>query len=243
MNALDLACLGHTLVHGASFLTLDPCLPNKAALSVHLNASRRRMDFWSRRFQSIGRAPAWRLSPAIVQEMLVSEILVRVNAAIARIGLPASSPLFEHLHSGHAMLRHQVQQLLRDNHLWLNQFDMTAERCCRWTDLLLGQLHPLADVRDLGFDPSRVSDYASDGALDPLAASLMRDSMLQSLQVSENLETGCESLNEEIACSTVSCLPAQMVFASEELEQLWKHPIQVSMTAADRSPHYHHGQN
>ncbi len=67
--------------------------------------------------------------------------------------------------------------------------------------------------------------------------------MLQSLQVSENLETGCESLNEEIACSTVSCLPAQMVFASEELEQLWKHPIQVSMTAADRSPHYHHGQN
>ena len=243
MNALDLASLGHSLVHGASFLADDSCLPNRAVLSVHLDASRRRMDCWSRRFQSIGRAPAWRLSPAVVREMLVSEILVRINAAIARIGLPASSPLFEHLQSGHAMVRHQVQKLLRDNRLWLNQFDMIAERCCRWTDLLLGQLLPLADVRDLGFDPNRVSDYASDGVLDPLAASLMRDSMLQSLHCSTHLETGCEPLNQQIAYSTVSCLPARMVLDNEELEPFWQHPIQVSMTVADSSPGCDQRQN
>jgi hypothetical protein len=243
MNALDLARLSHSLVHGAGILALDPCLPNRAVLSIHLDASRRRMDYWAGRFQSLGRTPAWRLNPAIVRELLVSEILVRVNAAIARIGLPASSPLFEHLHSGHALLRHQIQQLLRDNHLWLKQFAVVAERCRRWTDLLLGQLLPLADVRDLGFDPDRVSDYAGDTAFDPLAISLMRDSMLQSLQDSSDLKTGCESLNQQIACSTVSCLPAQMVFTDEELEKLWRHPIQISMTAADNSPVCNHRQN
>ena len=103
MNALDLARLSHTLAHEASFLALNPSLPNRAALSVHLDASRQRMDYWSGRFQSIGRAPAWRLSPAIVRELLVSEILVRINAAVARIGLPVSSPLFEHLQAGHAL--------------------------------------------------------------------------------------------------------------------------------------------
>jgi hypothetical protein len=243
MNALDLARLSHSLVHGAGILALDPCPPNRAVLSVHLDASRRRMDYWSSRFQSLGRAPAWRLNPAIVRELLVSEILVRVNAAIARIGLPASSPLFEHLHSGHALLRHQIQQLLRDNHLWLKQFAVVAERCRRWTDLLLGQLLPMADVCDLGFDPDRVSDYASDTEFNPLANSLMRDSMLHSLHGAAGPKTGCESLNLQIACSTVSCLPVQVVFADEELEKLWRHPIQISMTAADNSPRCNHWQN
>ena len=243
MNALDLARLSHTLVHEAGFLALNPYLPNRAALSVHLDASRQRMDYWSGRFQSIGRAPAWRLSPAVVRELLVSEILVRINAAVARIGLPASSPLFEHLQTGHALLRHQIQQLLIENRLWLKKFAVVAERCRRWTDLLLGQLQPLADIRDLGFDPDRVDDYASNAALEPLAISLIRDSMLQGLQGDIGQETGCESLNRQIACSIVSCLPAQMVFADEELEKLWRHPLQISMTAADNSPRCDHRQN
>lgn len=243
MKAVELARLGHALVHGASFMTPDSCLPHRAALSLHLDASRQRMEYWSRRFQSIGRAPAWRLSPAIVQEMLVSEILVRVSAAIARIGVPASSPLFEHLRSGHAVVRHQSQQLLRANRLWLNQFAVVAERCCRWTDLLLGQLMPLSDIRDIGFDPDRVCDYASDGALDPLARSLMRDSMLNSLQGSRDGKTGCESLNRQIALSAVSCLPLGMIAGDEELSQFWQHPAQVSMTVADRSARSHHWNN
>jgi len=243
MNALDLARLSHTLVHQAGCLALHRSLPSRAALSVHLDASRQRMDYWSGRFQTIGRAPAWRLSPAVVRELQVSEILVRINAAIARIGLPASSPMFEHLQSGHALLRHQVEQLLIGNRLWLKKFAVVAERCRRWTDLLLGQLLPLEDVRDLGFDRDRVEDYASHAALGPLAISLTRDSMLHGLQGDTGQETGCESLNHQIACSTVSCLPARVVVTDEELESLWRHPLQIRMTAADNSPRWDHRQN
>ena len=84
---------------------------------------------------------------------------------------------------------------------------------------------------------------ASNAALEPLAISLIRDSMLQGLQGDIGQETGCESLNRQIACSIVSCLPAQMVFAAEELEKLWRHPLQLSMTAADNSPRCDHRQN
>ena len=236
MKAIQHAELGLALVSRATDMSPTDDVPAHSLLTAHLDASRQRLERWSERFRSIASSPAWRLRPAIVHELLVSEILVRTTAAVARLGMPAVSPIFEHLVTSHAIVRRQVHQLLKARRLWLKQFQVIAHRSDRWTDMLLGNLVPLVDVADLGLNKQRVLDYADNGPLDELQSSLLRNSLVRSLQTSSKQPTGHETLNERIACSFVSCLPARIVRNDEQLNCYWRPAIEVAMTIADEAP-------
>ena len=102
--------------------------------------------------------------------------------------------------------------------------------------MLLGNLVPLVDVADLGLNKQRVLDYADNGPLDELQSSLLRNSLVRSLQTSSKQPTGHETLNDRIACSFVSCLPARIVRNDEQLNCYWRPAIEVAMTIADEAP-------
>lgn len=236
MKAIQLAELGLALVGRATEMSPTDDVPAHSLLTAHLDASRQRLEKWSESFRAIASSTVWRLRPAIVHELLVSEILVRTTAAVARVGMPAVSPIFEHLVTSHAVVRRQVHQLLKARRLWLKQFQVIAHRSYRWTDMMLGSLVPMIDVTDLGLNAQRVLDYAENGPIDALQSSLLRDSLARSLQTSSKQPTGHETLNERIVFSLVSCLPARIVRGDEQLDRYWRPSIEVAMAIADEAP-------
>ncbi len=159
MHSIELARLAALIAaQGPSLILIRPTIPAEATVR-YWSAARQRFDLWNQglgRFHDLenaGRSLAirdwWQEHLAMIEEILVSEILTRVMAAIGA-GLDAQcahgdvEPITQSVFLTHLESRNRVLRLLLfgrggsvEEALRLNRLRRCVER---WTDFLLGPL-------------------------------------------------------------------------------------------------------
>lgn len=184
MHSIDLARIAALIAaQGPSLILLRTAIPADAALR-YWTASRQRFDLWNRglgRFnelESAGRSLAirdwWQEHLTMIEEILTSETLTRVMAAIGA-GLDAQhehgdmEPITQSVYLTHLEARNRVLRLLLfgrggsvEEALRLNRLRRCVER---WTDFLIGPMsttHP--ETLRYTHDSGRARAYADEAA-------------------------------------------------------------------------------
>jgi hypothetical protein len=174
MHAHELADVAATMaVHGEQLIDADAALVDRS-LATYRKASRCRLD---RRCRSQAAATRngdgndWTNDDiCTVEEILVSEILSRVVAAIAvahdqRHAASESAPVARNIFHSHLDVKRRAIALFVAPHRDQTQADdflALRRQCDRWTDLLLAYLVPLTTVEEFAASASRVGDFAFD---------------------------------------------------------------------------------
>lgn len=184
MHCVQLARIAALIAaQGPSLILMRQAIPSEATVR-YWAAARQRFDLWNQglgRFgdlENAGRTLAirawWREHLAMIEEILVSEILTRVMAAIGA-GLDADptegdiEPITQSVFRTHLEARNRVLRLLLfgrggsvDEALRLNRLRRCAER---WTDFLLGPMgkqHP--EALRFAHDCGRAKAFGDDAA-------------------------------------------------------------------------------
>lgn len=228
-----LAWHGPLLIGSGSRLTV-------AALQPYWAVSRFRLDAWGRSLKSFRDvsappSPSAGALGAVVEEILVGEVLTRVWTAIVaahdrRHGEPEAEPLVRGIYVGHLEARARALSLLIhapgvgvEQAVALNRLRRRAE--C-WSDVLIGRLLASADVGEFAPDPLRAWDFAADLEKPSHAAETADWSLLvASLRVAfQNLATAAPNadLNQRIAAAILNCLPEDAFDTLGAPASLWQ---------------------
>ena len=245
MHARDLVELAAVVsVHGP-VLVRGATQPSARGIEDYWVASKCRLDRWGRslrRFtEQAGRKPRDRgkhatLVRGVLEEVITGEMLTRVWAAVLCLcdrchGTDTAEPVARSVLVGHLEARHRVLTLLvrgpgldtaaavKLNHL--------RRRTERWTDLLVGHLAGLGDVRGFAVNPERARDFAEDLCYRgdsaggrrawPLLLASLREGFGSALQPgSPNAD-----LNAKIASSVLSCFQPELFDSLGLLRSLW----------------------
>jgi hypothetical protein len=257
MHTCDLVELAGILSdYGPMFL-----LPEKAAGGSGLNqywaASRCRLDRWGRlmrRFtddksiRCCPKNPVWLQYHAVFEEILISELLTRVFAAMMtisdrRLGISDQGPIARSVVLGHMEARNRLMGLLAGKHGVPDQtaaaMNRLRNRVEHWTDVFLGKLTPLTDLAHLGFDEDRVRrfgkslgtgtpkhDKKEPGNVELGDGRFARwDSMRDEFRAAFLADRPCLSpnfdLNEQIAGGVLLCFSLEMLAPSECARSIW----------------------
>lgn len=163
----------------------------------------------------------WPAIEALVQEILVSELLTRVWTALLvqhdeisrnqELKCIGYSVYIGHLEARNRAARLILHDRARGEEVYerLNQMRCRLER---WTDMLLSRLDDLNIARQFGFDRHRVSDFAADRHLEHAERRSQMESLLQaSLAAALGRDTSrCTAnpdLNREIVAGILECFP------------------------------------
>jgi hypothetical protein len=182
MQAVELARLAALVAATGDALALPGAAIPESALTEYWVANRQRFEMWDRGFarfaelEELGRVLAmrewWSSHLAMIEEILVSEILTRVMAAVGmmidrRLETQGMEPLTHSVYLWHMEARNRVLKLLLfgrgssvDETLRLNRLRRAAER---WVDLLLAPLSmPHTDVLRYAIDAARATSLGAD---------------------------------------------------------------------------------
>ncbi len=180
MHSTQIARLAAHVADRATPLARLKCVTDPAAITNYWVASRKRLDLWHHGlarhsyFEAAGRPLAlrvwWKEHAAMIEEILVSEMLTRVFAAFASVSDATAnciemSPITHSIFQSHLEARNRALQMILfgrgatvSQTVGLNRLRRTSER---WTDLLIGQMAATrCDAILYGFDPQRVEDQA-----------------------------------------------------------------------------------
>jgi hypothetical protein len=252
MHAHQLADVAAVVcLHGQPLVAADPTTFDES-LAGYWKASRCRLDRWGRGLRVLsvnGGAGGPSPNPSlqgrgIVEEIFVSEILVRAVAAIAvahdeRHGRSESAPVGRNVFASHIEARRRALAVVT---AWA-QSDCDAidipgllalhRQCERWSDLLLAYLVPHVAVDEFAASPVRVHDFAYDarGHLQSSTSSQMTMTMvLSGLRSSLAPLTPHESpnadLNLEIAAAVLGCFSADCFDSVGLLKSSWLERIE-----------------
>jgi len=245
MHARELVELAALVAaHGPALARVRVPMP-ESSLEEYWVASKCRLDRWARTLKSLEPAgdrtpslPARRrpIGQAVMEEILISEVLARVWAAMAcasdrHSNTDAAEPIARSVLVGHMEARHRVLTLLvrspaidADDAVRLNRLRRQSER---WSDLLIGHLIALADVAELAAEPSRAREFARDlhdGPRKP-GGRHVRSLVLASLRGAFRQGLAAESpnadLNARIAGSVLAAFPAELFDATGLLRSAW----------------------
>lgn len=214
-------------------------------------ASRTRLDRWSRALHGLERDREEQADDCqtdtirrrrwlvrFSQELLVSEVLARVWTALAtRLDHPAHEEielLSRSVFSGHLDVRRRILAKLLDD--WEmgrarnERLNGLRRRCERWTDMLLGCLMELGDVREFGFDDDRVAHYHQSFFRNPVNAhvameSLYLCSLRQEVGGVRPARFPNHPLNERIVLNLIGCFGSDLIDAVSRQEHLWRHRL------------------
>lgn len=261
MHAAQLADLAATLaLHGPALLFGREMISEEALQSYWI-ASRSRFDSWNERLGDYrlceaSRDPAelrqwWELHHPMMEEVLLSEPLTRVYAALGASlddGREAKelSPITHSVFMTHLEARNRVLQLMIygrgssiDVAVNLNRLRSAIER---WCDALLGYF-PLDHQRAwerYAVDAPRARAFAADVRQLPtgtardaagwLTAAAMRDALLRR----SNATVASPSGNRAVADAVLTCLRPDMFDSVGTLKSLWLHRLQRGAEQADR---------
>lgn len=190
MHSLELVRLASVIAAAAESLALRATPIPADALTGYWLANRERFALWERglqRFREIeehGRVLAmrdwWSTHLAMLEEILVSEILTRVMAAVgamldARVPNHQAEPLTQSVYRQHLEARGQVLRLLLfgrggsvDDTVRLNRLRNTAER---WADALIAPLAgPHPETLRYAIDAAQTLRLGTDGSTIDLGA-------------------------------------------------------------------------
>lgn len=156
--------------------------PPSGSLEAYWTASKARLDRWGhgiKRYTSRtnsrsafrGREVAWLATRPVIEEIFLAEVLTRVWTAVLvaddrRRGTQEGEPIGRSVLVGHLEARHRAMHLLvhdaavdAGQAVALNRLRRRAER---WTDLLIGRLLSIADVREFAFNPRHAREFCLD---------------------------------------------------------------------------------
>jgi hypothetical protein len=229
------------LIHLAALIAAQGALPGGAlstnSLGNYWMASKCRLDRWYGALRPpsarhIGNWPALR---SVIEEILLSEVLVRVWTGFLvlhdrAVGEDEAEPLARSVLSGHLEARQRALSLLLhatgvpiSDAIAINHLRRKTDR---WTDLLLGYLAPRCDLSDLATDAQRVRDFALDWQDAPAEASsprwpLLLASLQEAFPIDPAIRGPTADLNERIAASILSCFPSESFDSTGPFRGLW----------------------
>jgi len=246
MHARELVELAALVArHGPAFVRQAGPIPARG-IEQYWTASKCRLDRWGRALKAIsnraehGEADSSRRESiqvqALLEEILASEILVRVWTAVLsahdrRRGTDLAEPVARSVLIGHLEARHRVlilmvngrgirvEEAVKLNHL--------RRRTERWSDLLIGHLSQVDDMSQFAVDPQRARDFADDlrrqqrqggqRAVWPLVQASLQAAFGQGLApASPNPD-----LNRAVAAAILSCLPPEVFDGTGVFRSLW----------------------
>lgn len=242
MHARDLVEFAALLASNGSAVIEYAGRLSDSGLEQYWTATKCRHERWSRDLKEFSQlvqyAPVseagrhWRGIRPVLEEILTCEVLARVWAAVCcgyeqRRGAEHGGPVVRNVLTTHCEARNRALNLMVYGHglkveeaVDLNRMRRRNER---WTDLLLGKLLPVCDVREFAFCASRADSFAEDArdSIDPeLAWSLLLASMRMAYQ--RSFTTTCNGdLNSQIAASILACLPSELFDSTGTLKSLW----------------------
>lgn len=237
------------------------------AVARYWAASRNRFELWHHALARYRRAEEsadfaslrswWRDHVVVMEEVLVSEILTRVTAALtANLEVEATeeetSPITHAVSIAHIEARNRVQKIMLfgrgssiEDAVRLNRLRQAVER---WTDAMIGRMSG-GTRRSLqyAFDSRRAAHYREDierlgrGASRSTAMWLMNASMRDTLSRRTSRQTGLPEANRAVTQTVLSMLRSELFDSLGTLKSSWLHQLERDHEACDRAPTWHHG--
>ncbi len=192
----------------------------------------------------------WKASKPVLEEVLASEVLTRIWAAVSRLNdqcnqSTEAEPIAQSVLVGQLEARCRVLTLLylgQQNDVpeavELNRLRRSTER---WTDFLLGYLAEQIDASEHSFDWVRVKQFSedlsdkSDGveseSIPRPASRSMLENIRSSLQSQLTAESPDHESNQRIARAMLTCFPTESFESVGLLESLWLD--RMSLVATD----------
>ncbi|TWU60261.1 hypothetical protein Poly51_05360 [Rubripirellula tenax] len=253
----DLAAL--VSQHGPSIIYGHDAIPPEA-MTQYWTTSRTRFELWHqtvaryRKVEVTGDFAAlrrwWRDHIVVVEEVLVTEMLTRVIAALAA-GLDREhdtdeiSPITHAVFLTHLEARNRIQQLMLygrgssvHDTVRLNRLRQGVER---WTDAMIGRLSSESPktVR-YAFDPKRAREYAEEArscgnrSIRNTSSWLMNAAMHDTLRRRTSPSAALPEANQAVVRSVMLMLRPDRFDSIGTLKSLWLHRLQTNADRADR---------
>ncbi len=239
---------GPLLIAGAGALAPAP-------LEQYWATSKCRVESWNRTLKAHARwaEQAGPLDTALkvelratIEEILVSEILVRVWTAVlvghdrrTRAGI--DEPLARSVFDSHMNVQHRALKLLLHSNVFttpqavaINKLRRRAER---WSDVLVGGLLSVCDLTEFAVDAERATDFADDLAHRREQAGGRHAWRLTMVSLRGAFRTGLCPLaanpdgNARVTASILGCFPGELFDSTGLLQSLWM--MRLSAVATD----------
>lgn len=231
------------------------------AVANYWATSRNRFELWHQTLARYRRAEEsgdfhalrtwWREHVVVMEEVLVSEILTRVIAAMtAAIEFESDeqeiSPVTHAVHITHIEARNRVQRIMlfgRGNSIEdavrLNRLRQAVER---WTDAMVGRM-ATSSTRNLqyAFDAARASQYGEDmqelghGPQRRTAMWLMNASMHDTLSRRTSTRAALPEANRVVSQSVLGMLRPSLFDGVGTLKSIWLHRLEAKHQLTDQA--------
>lgn len=260
MHVAQIAELAAVLAHhGPALLYRHSSIPPEA-INQYWSASRLRLDLWHQtlaRFQHTLSSGDhyrmrcwWQDHMGVLEEILASEVLTRVVAAIAD-GIDRAdhrdefSPIAQAIYLSHLEARNRVQAAILDRRgctvsdaVRLNRLRRTTER---WIDVLVGRLAGYdGELVRYGIDRERTAAHAQDYDLSGTSptretvAWLTRASLTDAIGQKVAKTPSLPQANRDVADSVLLILRPDLFDSIGSLKSLWMHRIENDTARGDQ---------
>lgn len=261
MHAAQLVDLAAVLaLHGPSLL-YQQNLVSEEVMQTYWIANRARFDQWHRclgvhrEYEAANNHQAmvrwWEENPGIADEILLSEPLTRVFAAIGMAldlacEIEEISPITQSVYVSHLEARKRVLEIIVSDRtvpvgeaVRLNRLRSTIER---WTDTLLGYLMTQAGecALPLGFDRARIKAFSEDARQMPVGSArettcwLLSAAMRDALVRQSRGEVAFAKENHKVADSVLMSLRPDLFDSVGVIKSLWLHRLERGAEQTDR---------
>jgi hypothetical protein len=245
--------------HGPAILygrdTLSP-----EALTQYWTATHARLGLWHQAMARYSRAEQlddpdameawWSDHTPVMEEILVSELLTRIVAALGA-GMDARSAEEEISPVTHAILLNHLEASNRVHQIILNARGTAAAKAERlnrvrqgiesWTDVLLGRMAVRnAEPIQYAIDRERATEYAQEASLQghgvtrKTCNALMNISMHDMISQRLSPDPALPAANREVSRSVMLMLRPELFDSVGSLKSLWMHRIENSADQTDR---------
>ncbi len=245
--------------HGPAILCGREAIPPQG-VTQYWASSRNRFELWHQTMARYRVAEQsgdfnslqywWRDHVVVMEEVLVTEMLTRVMAALA-LGIEAESeadeisPVTHAVYLTHLEARNRVQQIMlfgRGNSVQdavrLNRLRQGVER---WTDAMIGRMSVRAkQTIQYAIDASRAAEFAREtrsfgcGPSRNTTAWLMNAAMHDTLRRRTSNEAALPEANRAVAKSVMLMLRPDLFDSVGVLKSLWLHRLQIGTERTDR---------
>ena len=243
MHACELLPVAAIVADSSTSLLRQPILAT-SHMHDYWSASRERLDCWVRAFAKPdegdpAQPPIHLRLPAVIEEVLLSEVLTRVWAAAtsshdAVHNADSLAPVTRSVLLGHQESRNRALLAMLKMHQSQptegRRLNVLRQKCERWTDMLLAYFPLSADVERMTFDLQRCKDFATDLHREGKERDAMQSLTMASLeataqQASVSAPVNAD-LNSRIAQAVLGCVPPDAFDATGLFSLMWQNRIE-----------------
>ncbi|MCC9656405.1 hypothetical protein [Rhodopirellula halodulae] len=260
MHVVQLTELASVLAYHGPAMMMQRHSISPEAIAEYWRASRNRLDLWHQVMARFNRVKAtgdyyrmrcwWTEHMGVLEEILASEVLTRVVAAIGdgmdrRNSADECSPITQAIHLAHLEARNRVQWAILDRRgcsvtdaVRLNRLRRVTER---WIDVLVGSLaaHD-SELARFGMDLTRTRSHAAAARECVSTPShetitwLTRAAMTEGFQKHMAKKASLPAANQGVSDSVILMMRADLFDSVGVLKSLWMHRIENKVEQTDQ---------